>query len=519
MDPHATPNLVILAGQSNMVGYKTSLKDIAPKWRTPIANATIWQDDGFVPLQIGAGYQRKGYGPEISFAHSYRAATDRPLALVKLAKNGSYLATDWSPAIRDGLFERLVDATRRAMMDRTVHLTALLWMQGEADSITKPHAQAYRENLQRFMTAFRLAIGAPTLPVIAGVVNPPAKACPHGQRVREALTQNNLENLRTIDCDDLPKRRDDLHYTPRGISILGRRFASALSARHSQNALQTRWLWKSDQYHVWQEGPDLSHPDQMISMPFATKASGLNEPGFGQSHFSKHRINTTYIRANVSNWFQDNEVFDVADMIRDRLPKSSKPVIYGASMGAYGALLLSGRLDARKVIAVAPQYSIDRAQVPWETRWKRAAKKIGGFRHRLEDAVSRDAQKFVLYDPMSADRAQVEMFAKDESWNFVGLPFTSHQVLQSLLETGALPILLKDLFDGGPDITALVQKLRGARRTSKIYWLSLAQSATQRRPTLARYALTQAQSCGAPARKIRHLLEALEEAQSASRKV
>lgn len=511
MDPDATPSLVILAGQSNMVGYKTSRDDLAPKWHHPIANTVIWQNGRFEPLRVEGGYQRKGFGPELSFAHSVNPSAQEPLALVKLAKTATYLATDWSPDNQGGLFDQLVDSTRAAMMDRTVRLAALLWMQGEADSIDQQHAEAYSANLEQFLTAFRRAIGAPDLPVIAGMVNPPLDACPHAPIVQRALRQCALSHVYTIDCDNLPKRRDNLHYTAKGLSILGRRFAAQLDQLDTNRNLQTRWLWRSPQYHVWQQGPDLAQPEQLVSMPFATKDTGFTEPGFGQSYFAKNAINTTYIRANDSNWFQDDEIFDLARRIRARLPKGTKPVIYGASMGAYGALLLSRALDARKVIAVAPQYSIDRAQVPSEVRWKRAARKIGPFRHRLEDHTNPDARTIVLFDPMSLDRNQVAKLPRDDGWEMVRLPFTSHQVLQSLLEIRALPVLLGDVFGSGPDVATLKSMRRAKRRSSKIYWMSLADNATPRRPALARYALDNAQSCGAPPRKIRRLREALDD--------
>ena len=47
------------------------------------------------------------------------------------------------------------------------------------------------------------------------------------------------------------------------------------------------------------------------------------------------------------------------------------------------------------VIAIAPQYSIDRDIVPWESRWRKSANRIGTFIHRLEDHIDERAKKIV----------------------------------------------------------------------------------------------------------------------------
>lgn len=493
-----------------MVGYKTALGDIAPKWHAPLPNAYLWKDGTPQPLQAGQINERSAFGPELSFAHSFGPTAEQPLLIVKVAQNASYLASDWDPDVPGGLFARLTAEIRAAMMERTVRLRGLLWMQGEADSIEADHANAYRDNLEAFITALRLEIGAPALPVVAGLIDPPQGACPHADTVRAALSDNALPAFHTIDCKGLPKRRDNLHFAPKGLSILGRRFAQALKDI-PVSPLQTRWLRDGPQYQVWQQGPDLNGPDHAVAYPFATRGSGLREPGFGQPFFAKNKINATYIRADQSNWFQDDHILDVARSVREALPANAAPVLYGASMGAYGALLTSGILKPAKVIAVAPQYSIDRAQVPWEVRWKRAAKKIGAFRHRLEDTVCHDAPKYIFFDPLSLDRAQVAMMPTGASWRRVPLPFSSHQVLQALLESRCLPLLMAGLFETGPDTDALKAAWKAARRGSKIYWMSLADKASKKRPDLARAAYANALECGAPPRKVRRLLASLDD--------
>lgn len=498
-------NLVIMAGQSNMVGYKTRLEDINEAWRKPINNAFIWQNGDWQPLQPGGGYQKKGFGLELAFAHDFCQAEDARLGIVKVAKNATYLTTDWNPDREGGLFDKLVETVRAAMMSEEVVLRGVLWVQGEADSINAADAKAYKGNLEKFVARLRMALGAPHLPFIAAIVNPPAKLCPHSGPVRAAIRQNRIENYASVKTNGLAKIRDDLHYSMRGLNNLGKRMAQAMIS-FDPDAVgikqHVKWLWNSDQYQCWVSGPGRPKDVAIVSLPFAVINSGFDEVGFGQVPFEKTGRLGVYIRSNRSTWLQDKEILEVAKAIRRHLGPKQRIIAYGASMGAYGALLLSKKLKAEKVLAIAPQYSIDRAVVPFETRWKRAFNRIQKFVHNIDNEISPTAQKIVFYDRMSEDRRQIEMFKTDETWNLVNLPFASHQVLRFLQETGSLPMVLDDIENDGPDVVELVRTARKNRRLSIIYWMTLTFVSSARRPDLADFAARQALSLGGPKRKL-----------------
>ncbi len=498
-------NLVIMAGQSNMVGYKTRVEDIKAAWRKPIDNAFIWQKGGWQPLQPGGGYQKKGFGLELAFAHDFCQAEGARVGIVKVAKNASYLTTDWDPDREGGLFDKLVDTVRAAMMSEEVVLRGVLWVQGEADSITEADAKAYKGNLERFVAKLRMALGAPHLPFIAAIVNPPANLCPHSGPVRAAIRKNRITNYATVKTSGLAKIKDDLHYSYRGLNNLGKRMAQAMIS-FDPDAVglkqHVKWLWNSDQYQCWVSGSGKPTDVAIVSMPFAVVNSGFDVVGFGQIPFEKTGRLGVYIRSNRSTWLQDQEIMQVAEAIRHHLGSEQRIIAYGASMGAYGALLLSKQLNAEKVLAIAPQYSIDRAVVPFETRWKRAFNRIQTFVHNIDNQISPTAQKIVFFDRMSADRRQIEMFKTDETWNLVNLPFASHQVLRFLQETGSLPMVLEDIENGGPDVVELARSARKKRRLSIIYWMTLTFVSSARRPDLADFAAQQALSLGGPKRRL-----------------
>ena len=75
--PDCAPALVVVAGQSNALGYTLGPDDLPPHLRGPIARVMIWDSasQAFTPLQAGVntgtGQQSRRLGP--------RSAARRPL--------------------------------------------------------------------------------------------------------------------------------------------------------------------------------------------------------------------------------------------------------------------------------------------------------------------------------------------------------------------------------------------------------------------------------------------------------
>ncbi|MBU1829831.1 MAG: sialate O-acetylesterase, partial [Alphaproteobacteria bacterium] len=158
-----TPSdLILMAGQSNMAGHQVDADDLAETERGLIEGARIWADGAWVPLGVDAGYQKRGFGPELSFARQWQAQTRRPLSIVKLAKGGSYLSRGWSAEGRGGpLYQRLVAEARAAMATGPMRLRGLLWMQGESDALDHEDAQAYGARFEGFVARLRQDLGVP----------------------------------------------------------------------------------------------------------------------------------------------------------------------------------------------------------------------------------------------------------------------------------------------------------------------------------------------------------------------
>lgn len=501
MLPDDIPRIVLVAGQSNMVGYRTVVNDLPPRLRKTVPNCLYWTGSGWSALQAGRLNQKSAFGPELTLAQRLAGKGNGPVGIVKVARNGSYIERHWSPDIEGGLLSRLIDQTQSALEHQPSRLCGMIWLQGEADSIEEQDANLYGIRFTRLVQTVRVALSAPALPVIAGIVNPLDDRCTYRNKVRRAIKRAPLSNYSTVQIDDLELQPDRLHFTAQGLQVMGKRFANKLSEQPQPKNV-THWIWKTDKYQCWFSGPVDIPKHVIVSFPFAVTGSGFDEMGFGQSAFDKRDVGTIYIRSNRSNWFQHEEVMDLARRIREYVGDDVTLTLYGASMGAYAALLLSGEMKPKRIVAIAPQSSIDRTVVPWETRWSKSANRIQRFKFDLREHIDQHSEKLVFYDNMSMDKRHIDMLPIDETWRLARLPYASHQVLRYLRETDCLPGLVDYLTGCSCDVTEIMARARRNRRMSPIYWMTLAKQNVERRPQLARTAFLEAIAHGGPRRKI-----------------
>ena len=221
--------IVILAGQSNMVGHGEL---------SALDHADMPSGVNLFDLNPRDGC----FGPEYGFAREIqkRSRFD-DLWLVKYAVGGSSLLAwepDWSAeraAITDDadkgpLYERLIRHFERTTQGEEVEVLACLWMQGERDARYKVAAAQYQSNLTRLIARTRNDLNQPDMAFILGLAYPPAQRYNYRSVVREA--QRNVvagvKNVHVVETAGLSKHDDELHFDTAGQLELGRRFADQL---------------------------------------------------------------------------------------------------------------------------------------------------------------------------------------------------------------------------------------------------------------------------------------------------
>lgn len=277
-----TRDLIIVAGQSNAVGYDAYASELPPDvgdqqvlfwWRTgdpppdqyDVTSGGQWKH--LQPQPRGAPWDvsklegkdkparqygnfkkpEGGFGPEIGLARQLQAQEKRPLAIVKAAFSGTGLMQDWNPddvGASGACYRVLVEETRKAMATGQeegvrFRLRALVWVQGESDA-TEAAAPHYSKNLARILERLRTDLTAPELLALIGVntrygngKNPHMPVVIAQQKElaeRDPLTVY----VDTEGAETLPPSHT--HFTAAGTLEIGRRYAAALLALESQRA-------------------------------------------------------------------------------------------------------------------------------------------------------------------------------------------------------------------------------------------------------------------------------------------
>ncbi|MCF7818957.1 MAG: sialate O-acetylesterase, partial [Kiritimatiellales bacterium] len=216
-------DVYVCAGQSNMAGAgeKASLP---PELQAAQTNVFVFNGTGWDVMEPTA----TGVGPEISFAYAMQQALGKPIGIILHAVGGTNLATNWNPLLTadaGNLYAVLTNKVEAARQTREINVKGMIWMQGENDSKKADMAAAYGQNLTNLVLAARADFQNPSMSFVAGRVNP---LYAYVALVRAAQESCALPGYSWVDCDDLPKNPDNLHYNTDGQVLLGQRFAAKI---------------------------------------------------------------------------------------------------------------------------------------------------------------------------------------------------------------------------------------------------------------------------------------------------
>ncbi|SHK39525.1 hypothetical protein SAMN02745194_04832 [Roseomonas rosea] len=213
--------------------------------------------------------------------------------------------------------------------------------------------------------------------------------------------------------------------------------------------------------------------------------SSLNEHErpFGKDFLDRHEVSGVYFVAKWNHWWQPEGCRAGAEAARRYLEvlKPEGVMTYGSSMGGFGAALHSRRLGAETVLMLAPQFSVDPAKPPHETRWKAEASRLRFLQDDLAAEISLTARKIVVYDPMTPDEAQAELFAALPGTELFKTPSAGHAIGHFLLQTKLLQDLVLTALEGRLSWADYRAQVRERRSVSGNYWHQLGRAAQLRR--------------------------------------
>ncbi|KAM3393201.1 hypothetical protein ACQJBY_014066 [Aegilops geniculata] len=247
---HRPKLLFLLAGQSNMAGRGAPTSPLPAPYLPHPRLLRLAADRRWVaaspPLHADIDTHKTcGLGPAMPFAHrlllsfssspsslgdeSAPSSVSAPggedplvLGLVPCAVGGTRI---WMWARGQPLYEAAVARARAAVAGGGGALGAVLWFQGESDTVEVDDARAYGGRMERLVADLREDLGAPNLLVIqVGLASGEGN---YTDIVRDAQKSINLPNVILVDAMGLPLSDDQLHLSTEAQLRLGEMLAQA----------------------------------------------------------------------------------------------------------------------------------------------------------------------------------------------------------------------------------------------------------------------------------------------------
>lgn len=207
---------------------------------------------------------------------------------------------------------------------------------------------------------------------------------------------------------------------------------------------------------------------------------------WGKPMVERRRVNAIGVSARSPNWFPRADVEEFAARHRDLLDRfKGRIVTVGHSMGGYAAIKHSRLLGASTVVVTAPQYTIDRAAIPNDTR-----QPIPYFRPELHTGMhpkpdEMSGEIYIFCDLQHSGRPQFDAYASLRLPNIhiVNVPSVGHEVSRVFArDDGFLDLV--GLCRAG-DRAAINRFVRKHRKPLPLRTATVALRAAKRRPDLA----------------------------------
>ncbi|NUD78851.1 hypothetical protein HUC42_02745 [Escherichia coli] len=216
----------LLLGQSNMVGMRSVAEELPEDLKKPNENAIIFKDGKWVQVSPSS-FEVKGFGPEVSFAHE--VAKKEKIGIIKVSAGDTKLAKEWNSEPKGFLYQKTLAEISAAEKTRKISIKGVMWMQGESDGGNANYAEAYKSNLEKFISNIKKEAGNQNLKFSVCRVTSPESMFKYTPVVRHAQENVKAEGYKWFDCDGLSKGPDNLHYDTKGIVKLGWLFSQSIN--------------------------------------------------------------------------------------------------------------------------------------------------------------------------------------------------------------------------------------------------------------------------------------------------
>lgn len=188
---------------------------------------------------------------------------------------------------------------------------------------------------------------------------------------------------------------------------------------------------------------------------------------FVRSVLAQGRVHALFVSDRRRSWLTSRDlVTDLCATVETlrRVDGVRRIVTLGASMGGYSALAAAGLFGVDAALAISPQYSVNKDEVPWETRWRFWRRRIGDIAPVSLSPLPAGGW-YSVFHAVPDDERQAAGFAPQPGLDHYLLPgLRHHEVAAHLGANGGVRRLLRAKIAGDRAAMAALAGAAGASR-------------------------------------------------------
>lgn len=186
----------------------------------------------------------------------------------------------------------------------------------------------------------------------------------------------------------------------------------------------------------------------------STGKGGLFSPLF----MKKRSIPSYWIVQKRNHWWHTPEIHTASELIRaDTQNRNLGRILYGASMGAYGAAHLREMFDSSWSIALSPQLTVIGPTAEFESRWKQERAAITPIFDEVSNFNGQATRNLTIITDLHhvLDSSHVKAIIPDHdksvtanSVSVINAPYTAHTTANAVVKTNVIQQHLINLANG-----------------------------------------------------------------------
>ena len=230
---------------------------------------------------------------------------------------------------------------------------------------------------------------------------------------------------------------------------------------------------------------------ETVVVSFAERKEPVPANFSGEAMLAKTEHAYCCIRSLVNDWYVGPGYDACLEAVREELQTYQRVILYGFSMGSYGALISAKALNADRVVVMAPIANIHPQK---DRRW------IADYEEHIKEKAAADLSPKIpdnteiicVYDPKGPDRGHVADLRALYPVQEIMTPRAGHMVFRFLNNGGILGSTTRALFETRVDIGQIQSQVIASKKNNSYYIGELARALTRHKflkKILLRYAV------------------------------